>query len=102
MSLALMKDVVLFFLLSIAFGVAMKEGVGGLVRVLTRAVLYVPGVETLLNSYLRKEVRVFLRHSGILTPRENAVAKVKEIPKEGSLLNGGVVGQHTYINDRFV
>lgn len=80
----LLKDVFLAFLVLVSVGIVASDGVGGLVRVLVKTVLYIPGAKTLLNWYLKKEAKGFLRQAGVQTSADDK-ARVKAIPQEGSL-----------------
>ena len=84
-AVAFFRDCIFATVLLIAISVLAREGVAGLVRKLLAAFRNLHGVDGLINWYLRREVRSFLKQ---VNPHfQGDQTKIVQIPNKGKLLN---------------
>ncbi|XP_019855201.1 PREDICTED: sphingosine-1-phosphate lyase-like [Amphimedon queenslandica] len=66
----------------IIISILVTDGVSGLLSVLLRAILYLPGMKALVSLYLKKEVRGFLNKLGI-SKGSGISSRILAIPEKG-------------------
>ena len=81
--LSLLRDLVCALLVLVVVNVFAREGAKGLVRRGSQLLRLLPGAETLLRRYLRREVRSFLRQVNIIKDDIPPGSKTMSIPKIG-------------------
>lgn len=88
--LSCISNILVCLIVIIIIGILVTDGVSGLLSVLLRAALYLPGVKALVSLYLKREVRGFLNSLGISKgPRISS--RILAIPEKGSVMNASIM-----------